>query len=228
MNWIKLVFIHIVMAMLFYYYLLSPIKLETASALKVEKDLEHDLWKNQQQSHVSNEHNNIKIITITSRELIHYFLNKIADNRFFIKEIYPTRIQKNGNLIRVSFKLVYTGDMFQLMKWIDQLHHDYLLINIDEITLNHAKKSSNKATIKIDVFNVHDEVNRPVHEAFQWIGYKNYHKALLRFENGDIQEVVAGSLIHKKIKILQISNDQMILQVDHRQFHLQYGQLLEI
>ncbi len=212
MLWIKLFFTHVLMMVLFYYYIISPIKTDLSNAHITEKQLLQELAE-QKRIQALGKNNKINIYPITSIALINHVLNKTSTSELSIKEISPLKIQNHGNLINVFFNVEFSGDIFQLKKWLDQLSSDSYLININEIIVN--KKSS---IIKMNVFNIKNEMIK-TNETFQWVGYKDFHshiKGLLRFADGEIQEVAEGSTIHQ-IKILKITKEQMIVQEgDHK------------
>ncbi len=228
MAWIKLFFSHIFIFTIFYYYFFSPIKIEISNALHTEKQLSQAMLK-QKKSYVKNQkvHEKVYFNYRTQEALIKYFINKIIASKFLIKEIYPMQIRKHKNLIAVSFKLVLTGSVFQLKNLIDQLSEEQVLINIDEVIV---KKSSNKIVMKIDVFNISNTETKDFY-VLQWIGYTENNKiikGLLRLENGSVLEVAAGAVINKSLKILEITKDQILVQMGNRKSMIKYGQLLEI
>lgn len=235
MGWIKLSFFHILIFIIFYYYFISPIRIELSNALLTEKQVQQELRKKQKSYPNKNSiHKKIYITHLTKEALIKHFVNKIAASKFLIEEIYPTQIQKHGNLIKISFKVMLLGDIFQLKKLIDQLSKDQVLINIDEIFIKNVEKSKIKTVMKIDVFNVVDAASmafsrRPY--VLQWIGYTEKNKTikgLLRLEDGNVLEVAADFVIHKDLKILRITKEQMLVQVGDHVTIIKYGKLLEV
>jgi hypothetical protein len=228
MVWIKLFFSHVLMFFIFYYYFISPIKMEIFNALHTESQLSQELVR-QKKSYVRSQkaHEKIYFTHHTQEALIKYFMNKIISSKFLVEEIYPIQIRKHKNLIEVSFRLTLSGSIFQLKNLIDQLSEDRVLININEVVV----KSNSKMVMKIDVFNVSDEETTKHYYVLQWIGYTEKNKiikGLLRMENGDVLEVEVGSVINKTLKILKITKDQMLIQVDNRVFIIKYGQSLKI
>ncbi len=153
MSWIKISFIYSLIFSMFYFYFISPIKIEILHANVTEKQLKQELSK-KQKSEVNkrNAYKNIVATPLSKEALIIYFMNKIMMHEFLIEEISPIQIKKHENLIKISFKVILLGDIFQLKKLIDQLYEDKFLMHIDEILMN--KK---KYILKIDVFNVNVE-----------------------------------------------------------------------